>query len=74
MQTVILIEAYDKIKPDKHMAHYLRNSFLKILGLGIFGFLFYKLDIIHRLDVTNYIQLGFFVIAIVIAYIVKQLI
>lgn len=55
------------------MAHYLRNSLLKILGLGIFGFLFYKLDIIHRLDVANYIQLGFFVIAIVIAYIVKQM-
>lgn len=55
------------------MAHYLRNSLLKILGLGIFGFLFYKLDIIHRLDVVNYIQLGFLIIAIMIAYIVKQI-
>ena len=56
------------------MAHYLRNLVLKILGLGIFGLLFYKLDIIHRLDVVSLLQLGFFIIAVVIVYIIKQLV
>lgn len=56
------------------MVHYLRNLILKVLGGGIFGFLFYKLDIIHMFDVTSLLQLAFFIIAVVIIYIVKQLI
>ena len=54
------------------MGHRFRNFILKIIGLGIFGLLFYKLDIIHRLDVVSSIQLGFIIIAVVIAYIIKQ--
>ena len=56
------------------MGRRFRNRILKIIGLGIFGLLFYKLDIIHRLDVTTSIQLGFIIIAVVIAYIIKQFI
>jgi|GEM_PF-2777660 hypothetical protein len=52
---------------------YFRNLLLKILGLLMFVFIFYKLDIIHKLDVVSLVQLGFFLIVIVILYIIKQL-
>lgn len=55
------------------MGRNFRNFILKILGIVIFGFLFYYLDIIHRLDIINSLQFGFFLIVIIIIYIIKQL-